>query len=391
MPWKAKSPVDLRIEFITRLRAGERMTDLCVAYGISRKTGHKLKRRYEQLGAKGLFSQSRAPRHIPHKTTPEILELLLDERRRHPTWGPRKLKAVVEQRTGRAMPSASTIGDALVRAGLVARRKNRTRFPRPASGLLSAADAPNDVWCTDYKGQFRLGDRSYCYPLTVTDQFSRYLLGCEGMAAISDAEARQVFSVIFAERGLPAVMRSDNGAPFASTGLGGLTQLSAYWMRLGIKLERIRPAHPQENGQHERMHRTLKQQTTRPPRRNLLQQQELFDSFVEEFNHERPHEALEMKRPADVYTRSPRPMPPTLPEPSYALHDDVLDVTRRGCIHLPRRGEVYLAVALAGHPVGIREEDDGRWSVAFMTLDLGHIEPRTRTFTPTASTPPEAS
>lgn len=391
MPWKAKSPVDLRIEFITRLRAGERMTDLCVAYGISRKTGHKLKRRYEQLGAKGLFDQSRAPRHIPHKTQPEILELLFDERRRHPTWGPRKLKAVVEQRTGRMMPSASTIGDALIRAGLVKRRKSRGRFPRPASGLLSAADAPNDVWCTDYKGHFRLGDRSYCYPLTVTDQCSRFLLGCEGMAAISDAEARQVFAAIFAERGLPTVMRSDNGAPFASTGLAGLTQLSAYWMRLGIKLERIRPAHPQENGQHERMHRTLKQQTTRPPRRNLLQQQELFDSFVEEFNHERPHEALEMKRPADVYIRSTRPLPPRLPEPTYALHDDVLAVTRSGNIHLPRRGQVYIGVALADQPVGIREEDDGRWSVAFMTLDLGYIDPRTRTFKPTAFTPPEAS
>ena len=367
------------------------MTDLCVAYGISRKTGHKLKKRYEQLGATGLFDQSRAPRHIPHKTAPEVLELVLNERRQHPTWGPRKLKEVLERRTGRTFPSSSTIGDALIRAGLIERRKNRGRFPRPASGLLSPAEAPNDVWCTDYKGQFRLGDRTYCYPLTVTDQYSRFLLGCDGMVAISDAEARQVFAAIFAERGLPTVMRSDNGAPFASTGLGGLTQLSAYWMRLGIKLEHIRPAHPEENGQHERMHRTLKQQTTRPPRRNLLQQQELFDSFVDEFNHERPHEALEMKRPADVYTRSTRALPPMLPEPTYPLHDDVLDVTRKGFVHLPRRGTVYLAAALAHQPVGIREEEDGRWSVAFMTLGLGHIDPKTRTFKPTGSTPPEAS
>jgi len=378
------------MEFITRLRAGERITELCREFGISRKTGHKLKRRWEQLGPAGLGDQSRAPKHIPHRTTPEILELVLRARRKHPSWGPKKLKEVLEQRTGRQLPSASTVGAALVRAGLVVRRKTRGRVVRPTSGFLKKVTGPNDVWAIDYKGQFRLGDGSYCYPLTATDLCSRYILGCDGMPAIDDADARAAFEVTFATYGVPQRIRSDNGAPFASTGLGGLTKLSAYFMRLGIALERIRPGHPEENGCHERMHRTLKRETSRPPRHNLLQQQELFDAFVAEFNTERPHEALGMKRPTDVYAPSPRKLPPSLPDPEYPLHDDVLLVSRKGLIQLPWRGQLYLTPALAGHLVGVREEDDGRWSIAFMNLSLGHVDPGTKTLTPTASTPPEA-
>jgi transposase InsO family protein len=372
--------MDLRLQFISRLHRGERMSDLCVEFGVSRKTGYKLKHRYDQLGVGGLEDQSRAPRHHPGRTPPELVQLILAARRDHGTWGPRKLKAMLETRHGRAMPSASTIGTLLERAGLSERRPRRPRVGAGATPLTSAA-APNDVWCIDYKGQFRLGDQSYCYPLTVTDQCSRYLLECEAMAAINTEHARHALELLFRTHGLPLVMRSDNGAPFASTGLRGLSTLSVYWMRLGIRPERIRPAHPQDNGQHERMHRTLKQATTRPARANLLQQQEAFDAFVAEFNTERPHEALGMRRPAEIYASSPRPYPERLPEPTYPTHDDVLTVGAKGAIYLPRRRELYLSQALAGQSVGIREEAHGRWLVSFLDLDLGHVEPDHR-FTP---------
>jgi transposase InsO family protein len=389
VPWKEKSPVDLRREFISRLAKNERLTDLCREYGISRKTGSKFKKRYEQLGAAGLIDQSRAPRVIPHKTPPEVEEVIVAERQLHSTWGPKKLKETLELRLERPFPSAAAIGTILVRRGLVQRRKRRQRH-QPTATALRAAAAPNEVWCIDYKGQFRLGDGTYCYPLTITDQFSRFILGCEGMAAISDEEARSVCEEIFSTHGLPTVMRSDNGVPFSSTGLGGLTRLSVYWLRLGIVLERIRPAHPEENGRHERMHRTLKFETARPSRGNLLQQQERFDEFVEEFNSVRPHEGLDMKRPADVYAPSERALPPTLPEPSYATYDDVLRANRGGQIYIAGVGQVALSAALAGEHVGVREERDGRWLVNFCGIDLGHAGPGRKTFTPlSSSTPPE--
>ena len=350
------------------------MTDLCAEYGISRKTGHGLKSRYEELGVDGLVDQSRAPKHIPHKTSPELVKLVVAARRRHPSWGPRKLKDVLEKRLGRVLPSASTLGNILVRAGLTEHRRLRKRSRPQQTGRLTVANAPNDVWCVDYKGQFRLGDHTYCYPLTITDQCSRYILGCDGMAAIDENHARDSFEMTFRAYGLPSVIRSDNGTPFASAGLANLSKLSAYWMRLGITPERIRPAHPQENGQHERMHRTLKRETTRPPRTNLLQQQDAFDTFIDEFNNERPHEALAMKRPADVYAPSTRSYPDVLPDPDYSTYDDVIHVTSTGSIYLYGRKQIYLSAALAKQPVGIREEDDGRWLVGFMHVELGHVE-----------------
>lgn len=372
MPWKEKSPMDLRAEFMNRVMRGERVTDLCREYGISRKTGDKFKQRYKRLGEAGLFDLSRAPKVIPHRTPPELVGLILAERQRHPTWGPKKLKEALEQRLGRVLPAPSTIGDILMREGLVQKRPPRRRTSPQPTTTLRAAHAPNDVWCIDYKGQFRLANSSLCYPLTLTDQHSRYILGCEAMPTISDEAARAACEEIFQRYGLPKAIRSDNGAPFASTGLANLTQLSAFWMRLGIDLERIRPAHPEENGQHERMHRTLKAETTRPPRANLLQQQERFDSFVDEFNRERPHEALGMKRPAQVYKASPRKMPEVLPEPTYPEHDDVIAVNRSGNVYFCRK-QVYVSQALAYHYVGIREEPDGRWLTTFMNLDIGHL------------------
>ena len=309
------------------------------------------------------------------------MAIIVAERKRHPTWGPKKLKRILEQQLEREFPAASTIGDILENAGLVERRAPRRRYPPRPTGLRDPT-GPNQVWCIDYKGQFQLGDRSYCYPLTMTDQFSRLIVCCEAMAAISDEQSREVCQDAFRQYGLPEAIRSDNGVPFACNGLAGLTKLSVYWMRLGIELERIRPGHPQENGRHERMHRTLKQETTRPARTNLLQQQERFDAFVEEFNTVRPHEALAMKRPTDVHTTSARAYPERLPELTYPTHDEVLLVGKTGMLHLPRSRTVYLSSALAGNPVGVRECDDGRWLVSFMSLDLGHIQPVTKNFIP---------
>jgi transposase InsO family protein len=381
--------MDLRREFIRRL-AKERLTDLCREYGISRKTGSKFRKRFEELGVAGLVDRSHAAKVIPHKTPPEVEAVILAERKDHPTWGARKLKDSLERRLGAPFPSAVTIHGVLARHGLIQPRKKRRKH-QPMPTTLRQATAPNDVWCIDYKGQFRLGDGTYCYPLTVTDQFSRYILGCEGMAAVSDADARDACVEVFRVYGLPAVMRSDNGVPFSSTGLGGLTKLSVLWLRLGIVPERIRPAHPEENGRHERMHRTLKFETARPSRANLLQQQERFDDFVEEFNTVRPHEALGMQRPAELYVPSVRPLPSKLPEPTYHAVDDVLHVSRSGTIYIAGIGKIGLSIALAGEFVGIREEHDGRWLVTFCDLDLGYAGPRRETFDPiTPSTPPEA-
>lgn len=372
MPWKSKCPVDLRIEFMNRVMKGETVAELCREFGISRKTGDKFKQRFKRLGEAGLLDLSRAPKVIPHRTPPEVVKLIVEEKKRHPSWGPKKLKTTMEERLHCELPAVSTIGDILERAGLVSKRGRRHAVP-PQPTTLREALAPNDVWCIDYKGQFRLGNRSLCYPLTLTDQRSRFILGCDAMAAISDEEARESCEEIFRLHGLPKAMRSDNGIPFASSGLANLTRLSAYWLQLGIELERIRPAHPEENGQHERMHRTLKFETTRPPRTNLLQQQERFDEFREEFNTERPHEALGMKRPAQVYKPSPRKLPAVLPELDYPEHDDVLPVDKAGYVCFRRR-RAYLSTALAYQRVGLREQLDGRWLVTFATLDLGHVD-----------------
>jgi transposase InsO family protein len=388
VPWKSSTSMDLRVEFVNRVMQGERVVDLCREYGISRKTGDKFKQRYKRLGLAGLADASRAPKVIPHRTPPELVDIIVGARKLHPTWGPKKLKEVIERRLERRLPSASTVGDILVRHGLVTPLRRRVRHKAQPTGLRETS-VPNDVWCIDYKGQFRLGDSSLCYPLTITDHFSRFILACEGMPAISAEAAKEVCQEVFRVRGLPLAIRSDNGAPFASTGLAGLSTLSVYWMRLGLVRERIRPGHPEENGRHERMHRTLKSETARPPRSNLLQQQERFDAFVEEFNDQRPHEALGMKCPGDLYHSSSRPHPERLTEPYYPEHDDSVRVGRDGKIRFGQR-DIYLCKALAEEHVGLREQCDGRWMVTFLDLNLGHIGDRKFHPITDASRPPEA-
>lgn len=378
MPWKASTPVSERMVFVSRLLAGERMKALCAEYGISRKTGYKFRDRFDKAGPAGLYDVSRRPTTSPSRTPPEIAQLLIEARRAHPTWGPRKLVAIVSRsHRGVTLPAASTVGGILARAGLV--RARRRRKVLRLGTIRSEASTPNEVWCADYKGQFRLANGRYCYPLTVTDQASRYILACEGFEAIDGDAARAVFDDRFERYGLPLAIRTDNGAPFASTGLFGLTRLSAYWLKLGIALERIDPGKPQQNARHERMHRTLKEDTTRPAAATLLGQQEKFDDWVETFNHTRPHEALEQEPPASVYSRSPRPFT-TQGLTEYPLHDDVRKVSPSGHIRLLRTSKhraTYLSAALSGERVGIRELEEGRWLVSFATLDLGWIDPGT--------------
>jgi putative transposase len=363
--------MDLRMQFVMRLREGERMTDLCEEFGISRKTGYKFEKRYSELGATGLMDQSRAPKRSPQRLDEAVAELLLRARRKHPSWGSRKLKEVLAKRHPELkLPAGSTIDALLKRSGLVEPRKRRDGV-LPYAGPLRAATAANEVWCTDYKGQFRTGDGKYCYPLTVTDRFSRHIMGCEGFERIDTDAAIAAFQVIFAEFGMPRVIRSDNGAPFASRGLWGLTRLSVWWLRLGIGHERIEPGCPQQNGQHERMHRDLKRDTTRPAGRNLLAQQERFDAFVEEYNLVRPHEALEMRTPSELYKPSEWRMPNRLDEPKYPLHDDVVEVDRYGHIRIARHN-LFVGQALANQLLGIRELDDGGgWLISFLEYDLG--------------------
>ena len=385
VPWKESDAVSERMSFVMRLLDGEAMTELCAEFGISRKTGYKLRERYDRLGPAGLFDLSRKPHRSPTRTPPEIHELLIEAKRAHLTWGPKKIRSwLLERHPEVHLPTVSTIGDIYARADLVKRRRSRKRLISPYPDKLRRAEAPNDIWCADYKGQFRLGSGRYCYPLTVTDQFSRYLLACEGFDAIDGHAARQVFEGLFAEHGLPQAIRTDNGTPFASRAVFGLSRLSAWWLKLGIIPERIEPSHPEQNGRHERMHRTLKEATTRPAAPTLLAQQERFDTFRSEFNEERPHEALEQKRPAQLYKTSQRALSQVQVDLSYPLHDDIRTVDKAGHVQIlrRRRQSYFVSLALAGERVGIRELTDGRWLVTFAKLDLGWIDPVVRKFEP---------
>jgi len=385
LPWKVSHLMSERMEFVTRLSKGERMTDLCREMGISRKTGYKFWQRFQKRGVRGLEDVSRAPKRVARKTASELEELLVQARQAHPHWGGRKLKTVLESgQPGLRLPSAGTIAAILKRRGLVTARRRRARSQWPGAPLAQP-QAPNDVWGVDYKGQFRLGNRRYCYPLTASDLFSRFLLSTEALDGTDEDSAHEVFVEIFEEYGLPVAIRTDNGPPFASQGLAGLTKLSAWWLRLDIRHQRIKPGHPEQNGCHERMHRTLKAETTRPARQNSLQQQDRFDEFRKEFNDKRPHEAIEMKRPADVYRPSERRLPKNLPALSYPMHDDVLEVGRSGHIRLPHARQVFLSCALADQAVGLRELDDGRWLVTFANLDLGAYDPRAGAFEPASA------
>jgi transposase InsO family protein len=367
-----------KLRFVARLLEGEAMSEVCRGFGISRKTGYKIFNRYKEHGGEAFTDRSRRPVRYANQLPAPVESLIVGLKREKPHWGARKLRELLVRRLNGdvRVPAKSTIHAVLDRHGLV-KRAGRRRNKAEGTPLSQGA-APNDLWCADFKGEFKLGNGRYCYPLTVTDHASRYLLMCEALESVREELAFTSFERLFAERGLPAAMRSDNGVPFASpNALYNLSKLSVWWLRLGIAIERIKPGHPQQNGRHERMHLTLKKEATRPPGTNSLQQQARFDDFLEEFNAERPHEALGMKRPADVYIPSARPYD-GLPELDYPFHDRDILVTACGRICLHKK-KVNISGVLAGQRLGITEVDEGIWLVSFMTYDLGYIDLEQRT------------
>jgi transposase InsO family protein len=381
MPWKECSVMEERLRFVARLLEGESMSDVCREFGVSRKTGYKLLERYREEGPVALADRSRRPVRYANQLPAQVESLIVTSKREKPHWGARKIRELLVRRLAGdvRVHATSTIHAVLDRYGLV-RRMGKKRH-RATGTPLSTGAAPNDLWSTDFKGEFKLGNGRYCYPLTVTDNASRFLLLCEAMESTREAPVIAAFERLFHERGLPDAIRTDNGLPFASpNGLFNLSKLSVWWLRLGIAVERIRPGHPQQNGRHERMHLTLKQQTARPSAQNAIQQQERFDAFLAEFNGERPHEALAMQRPADVYTPSRRPYQ-GLPDIEYPLHDRDVLVTACGrlCMH---RKKINISAVLAGQRLGIREVDEGIWLVSFMHYDLGYIDLEQRTLQP---------
>jgi transposase InsO family protein len=377
MAWKETVVVEERMKFVMACRAEEEsMAALCREFGVSRDTGYKWLARYETHGVAGLVDRSRAPRSHPNAVDEATRGLILAARAAHPTWGPRKLRVLLGRTHRRRVswPAASTIGELLRREGLSVPRKRRRRVERDTR-CHDAALWPNDLWCIDFKGWFLTGDGLRCDPLTVTDQASRCLLRCRAMRGTGVDAVRPVLEAAFRELGLPRAIRSDNGAPFASRALAGLSPLSVWWIRLGIDHRRIDPGHPEQNGAHERMHRTLKGEAASPPARDARRQQERFDAFRAEFNDERPHEALGMETPSSRYEPSDRPYPARLPELEYARATardgwEVRRVQQRGEFHWKNR-RVFLSEVLAGEPVGLEPLDDRYWRAHFGPVDLG--------------------
>jgi putative transposase len=375
MPWKECHVVDERLRFIARLRDGEKMATLCAEFGISRKTGYKILDRYERCGLEALTDRSRRPYRQANQLPPLVEREIVRLKKDFPSWGAPKIRERLRSRVpGIRCPAISTLHAVLDRHGLVARRRRR-RY-RAEGTALSRPTAPNDLGCADYKGEFMLANRRYCYPLTITDFATRYLIACDALSTTQEIYAFTAFERAFQDFGLPTALRTDNGVPFASpNALYGLSRLAVWWLRLGITLERIRPGHPEQNGRHERMHLTLKQEATKPAVGNVLQQQARFDAFQTCYNRERPHQALGMKVPGELYTPSPRPYR-GLPTLDYPFHDWTATVTNCGRICYKRR-KVNLSQVFAGQEVGVRQVQERVWLVTFMHYDLGYFDDET--------------
>lgn len=376
MPWSRTSPMDQKIRLIADYKRGFfSLAEICARFGVSRRVAYKWIARYDAEGPVGLEERSRRPHSCPHQTPASIVEALLEARRRHPTWGAKKLLRILSPKhPDWEWPSRSTGSAILKRHGLVCGRKRRA-FPGHPGRPLTPMDAPNSIWTADFKGQFRTRDSEYCYPLTVVDGYSRYLLACQGLRTTAEHASKPVFRRLFEEYGLPRIIRTDNGVPFATTALGRLSTLSVWWIRLGIYPELIEPAHPEQNGRHERMHRTLKAETTRPPCGNLNAQQVRFNRFLREYNDERPHEGLGQETPGSVYRASPRRLPRKLPPIEYPGHFEVRLVSRNSGIRWKSRW-VCVTKTLAEEYVGLEEVGDGLWDVYFGPVKLGRMDER---------------
>lgn len=382
MPWKETCVMDERVRFIGDWLSGDFTKGLlCAAYGISRPTGDKWISRYEQEGLEGLKERSCAPHRHPNVTPAWQLQRIVELRSARPWFGPKKIIDYLKRTEPELRwPADSTAGDILKRAGLVKARRRR-RSIAPDTQPFHQCDRANQVWSADFKGQFRMGDGRWCYPLTVTDNYSRYLLVCRGLPQTRGALARPWFERVFREWGLPTALRTDNGAPFASRALGGLSALSKWWIRLGIKPERIEPGKPNQNGRHERMHRSLKAATQRPAKHSLSAQQRVFNRFVHEYNEERSHEALGRNVPAQFHEHSPKAYPSRLEPIEYPRDFTIRSVRHSG--EIKWKGQfIYVSEVLAKERIGLYPIDNGRWNVYFSFYKLGTFDERIQKIVP---------
>lgn len=372
--WKETSPVEERLRFVQECQSQEwALAEVCRRFGVSRITGYKWLDRYAAGGLDALKDRSRAPHDHPNQVLDEVEEAIVAARAAHPHWGPVKLRAWLDRTAPEVQwPVASTIGEILRRHGLTVPRKKRQRAT-PNSQPLQHAHGPNTVWCADFKGWFRCQDGSRCDPLTITDAYSRFLLKCQAAKHADTWHTQPLFEAAFREYGMPERIRVDNGSPFASTGIGGLSELSVWWVRLGIHPERIEPGKPAQNGRHERMHRTMKQETAQPPRSNLREQQKAFDQFREEYNYQRPHQALHGKTPGDIYQESPRPYPSRIELVEYPSQFEVRQIRNGGAMRW-NSASVFVGHALTGQPIGLEPLGDGKWRVWFSFCELGEFD-----------------
>lgn len=374
MPWKEACVLDERISFIARLRDGEGMSEVCRDFGISRKTGYKIWSRFQHEGLMALKDRSRRPERLAMMTERKIQDLIVGLKGKRPTWGAAKLLARLKRDHAETVfPSRTTVHAILDRHGLVKHRAKRLRRSVKGTDRIGESNAPNTLWCADYKGQFQLGNKQYCYPLTITDHFSRFLLTCDAHDSTKGEHAFPSFREAFVEFGLPDRIRTDNGPPFASSqSLFHLTKLSVWWMRLGIEHERSRPGHPQDNGRHERMHLTLKRDVVPHVAKNMLSQQERLELWRDDYNEKRPHEALAMGTPAERYKHSPKLYSDELRDPEYPDCDKSIKVTNCGKVWVPKSNRTFsLSKALANQIIGLKADEDDFWSVRFMGLTLG--------------------
>ena len=378
MPWRECSKMDERLRFVARLLEGEKMAELCREFDISRKTGYKIFTRYKDIGLEGLTDRSRRPYRQANRLPFQVETLIVALKREHPSWGAPKIREKLRRRHPDLKPPAiSTVHAVLDRHGLVTHGRER-RYQAQGT-TLSSPTSPNDLWCADFKGEFMLADKRYCYPLTITDFATRYLICCDALTSTRAEPAFTVFERAFKDFGLPRSIRTDNGAPFASaSAIFGLSKLSVWWLRLGIGIERIQPGQPQQNGRHERMHLTLKKETTKPAANNFLQQQEKFDRFIDCYNQERPHQAINMRYPGELYQRSERSYHGLEPL-EYPFHDRTVAVTMCGRVCFATR-KINLSTVFAGQNVGVKEVDEKVWLISFMHYDLGFFDHESNRF-----------